>query len=150
MRILLQRVAHASVTVEQHIVAEIASGLLILVGVGDADTDADSEWLAKKVVNLRIFNDAQGVMNQSVLDMGGAILAVSQFTLFASTAKGNRPSYSAAAKGEISKPRFEQFVKQLSLELGKEIPTGVFGADMKVALTNDGPVTIWLDSKVRQ
>jgi D-aminoacyl-tRNA deacylase len=150
MRILLQRVAHASVTVEQQIVAEIAAGLLILVGVSDADTDADSEWLAKKAVNLRIFNDAQGVMNQSVMDTGGEILAVSQFTLFASTAKGNRPSYSAAAKVEISKPRFEQFVQRLSLELGKEIPTGVFGADMKVALTNDGPVTIWLDSKARQ
>jgi D-aminoacyl-tRNA deacylase len=150
MRILLQRVAHARVTVEQHIVAEISAGLLIFVGVGDDDTDTDCERLSKKIVNLRIFDDEAGVMNKSVLDAGGGILAVSQFTLFASTAKGNRPSYSAAAKGEISKPRFEQFVKQLSLELGKEIHTGVFGADMKVALTNDGPVTIWLDSKVRQ
>ncbi len=150
MRTLIQRVSRASVTVEQKIVAEISTGLLLLIGVGEDDTDADSEWLAKKVVNMRIFNDEAGIMNKSVLDASGAILAVSQFTLFASTAKGNRPSYSAAAKGDVSKPRFEQCVSRLQAELGKPVPTGVFGADMKVALVNDGPITIWLDSKVRQ
>ena len=150
MRTLIQRVSQASVTVDQKIVAEISVGLLLLVGIGEDDTDTDSEWLAKKIVNMRIFDDETGIMNRSVLDASGAILAVSQFTLFASTAKGNRPSYSAAAKGETSKPRFEQFVMRLQAELGRPVPTGVFGADMKVALINDGPITIWLDSKVRQ
>jgi D-aminoacyl-tRNA deacylase len=150
MRVLIQRVSQASVTVNQKIVAEIGAGLLLLVGVGQSDDEADIEWLAKKVVNLRIFDDEAGVMNKSVLDTCGAVLAVSQFTLFASTAKGNRPGYSAAAKGEISKPLFENFVARVSAELGKAIPTGVFGADMKIALVNDGPITIWLDSKARE
>ncbi len=150
MRILIQRVSHASVTVDQKKVAEISAGLLLLVGVGLDDSSADREWLVNKIVNLRIFDDEAGVMNKSVLNTDGEILAVSQFTLFASCAKGNRPSYSAAAKGDVSRPAFEQFVLQLRAALGKEIAAGVFGADMKVALTNDGPITIWLDSKVRQ
>jgi D-aminoacyl-tRNA deacylase len=150
MRVLIQRVSQASVTVSQQIVSEIGVGLLLLVGVGHADDEADIEWLAKKVVNLRIFDDEAGVMNKSVLDTGGAVLAVSQFTLFASTAKGNRPGYSAAAKGEVSQPLFDRFVARLGAELGKSVPTGVFGADMKVALVNDGPITIWLDSKEKQ
>jgi D-aminoacyl-tRNA deacylase len=150
MRILLQRVSHASVTVGDAIVGEIDHGLLALVGVCEADGADDIAWLANRTVNMRIFNDEAGVMNRSVRDVDGRVLAVSQFTLFASTAKGNRPSYSAAAKGEISKPLFDKFVATLAAALGKPVPTGVFGADMKVALVNDGPVTIWLDSKARE
>jgi D-aminoacyl-tRNA deacylase len=150
MRVLIQRVSHASVTVNHQIVAEIGAGLLLLVGICAADGEADIEWLTKKIANLRIFDDEAGVMNKSVRDTGGAVLAVSQFTLFASTAKGNRPGYSAAAKGDISQPLFEQFVTHMGKELGKVVPTGIFGADMNVALTNDGPITIWLDSKARE
>ncbi|MTD33523.1 D-aminoacyl-tRNA deacylase [Paludibacterium denitrificans] len=147
MRVLLQRVREASVTVDGKVSGAIGPGLLLLVGVEASDGDADIEWLVRKVSQLRIFNDDAGVMNRSVLEQGGEVLAVSQFTLFASVKKGNRPSYSRAAKGEISRPRFEQFVAGLAETLGKPVATGVFGADMQVALTNDGPVTIWLDSQ---
>lgn len=147
MRVLVQRVTQASVTVEGSITGQIGTGLLLLVGVEEADTAADIDWLVRKVSQLRIFNDEQGVMNRSVLDAGGEVLAVSQFTLFASCKKGNRPGYSRAARGEISQPMFDSFVMAMAAALGKPVPTGVFGADMQVALVNDGPVTIWLDSK---
>ncbi|WP_147693343.1 D-aminoacyl-tRNA deacylase [Vogesella mureinivorans] len=147
MRVLVQRVTQASVTVEGSITGQIGTGLLLLVGVEEADTAADIDWLVRKVSQLRIFNDEQGVMNRSVLDAGGQVLAVSQFTLFASCKKGNRPGYSRAARGEISQPMFDRFVATMAAALGKPVPTGVFGADMQVALVNDGPVTIWLDSK---
>jgi len=147
MRVLVQRVTQASVTVEGSITGQIGTGLLLLVGVEEADTPADIDWLVRKVSQLRIFNDEQGVMNRSVLDAGGQVLAVSQFTLFASCKKGNRPGYSRAARGEISQPMFDRFVATMAAALGKPVPTGVFGADMQVALVNDGPVTIWLDSK---
>ena len=147
MRVLVQRVTQASVTVEGSITGQIGTGLLLLVGVEEADTGADIDWLVRKVSQLRIFNDEQGVMNRSVLDAGGQVLAVSQFTLFASCKKGNRPGYSRAARGEISQPMFDCFVAEMAKALGKPVPTGVFGADMQVALVNDGPVTIWLDSK---
>ncbi len=147
MRVLVQRVTQASVTVEGSITGQIGTGLLLLVGVEEADTAADIDWLVRKVSQLRIFNDEQGVMNRSVLDAGGQVLAVSQFTLFASCKKGNRPGYSRAARGEISQPMFDLFVAAMAKALGKPVPTGVFGADMQVALVNDGPVTIWLDSK---
>ena len=147
MRVLVQRVTQASVTVEGSITGQIGAGLLLLVGVEEADTAADIDWLVRKVSQLRIFNDEQGVMNRSVLDAGGEVLAVSQFTLFASCKKGNRPGYSRAARGEISQPMFDSFVTAMAAALGKPVPTGVFGADMQVALVNDGPVTIWLDSK---
>lgn len=147
MRVLVQRVTQASVTVDDSITGQIGAGLLLLVGVEEADTAADIDWLVRKVSQLRIFNDEQGVMNRSVRDAGGEVLAVSQFTLFASCKKGNRPGYSRAARGEISQPMFDDFVAAMAAALGKPVPTGVFGADMKVALVNDGPVTIWLDSK---
>ena len=147
MRVLVQRVTQASVTVDGSITGQIGAGLLLLVGVEEADTAADIDWLVRKVSQLRIFNDDAGVMNRSVLDAGGDVLAVSQFTLFASCKKGNRPGYSRAARGEISQPMFDRFVQAMAAALGKPVPTGVFGADMQVALVNDGPVTIWLDSK---
>jgi D-tyrosyl-tRNA(Tyr) deacylase len=147
MRVLVQRVTQASVTVEGSITGQIGPGLLLLVGVEEADTPADIDWLVRKVSQLRIFNDEQGVMNRSVLDAGGQVLAVSQFTLFASCKKGNRPGYSRAARGDISQPMFDRFVATMAAALGQPVPTGVFGADMQVALVNDGPVTIWLDSK---
>ena len=150
MRAVLQRVSHASVTVEGEITGIIRKGLLVLVGIEDADTDEDIEWLSNKIVNMRIFNDADGVMNRSVLDEGGAILLVSQFTLHASTKKGSRPSYIKAAKPETAVPLYEAFVKQLENETGKTIQTGRFGADMKVSLVNDGPVTILIDTKNRE
>lgn len=147
MRVLVQRVRQASVTVAQQVVGSIDAGLLLLVGVEDSDTVEDIGWLVRKVSQLRIFNDDAGVMNRSVLEVGGDVLAVSQFTLFASTKKGNRPGYSRAARPEVSQPLFDSFVGELQAVLGKPVPTGVFGADMQVALVNDGPVTIWLDSK---
>lgn len=147
MRVLVQRVTQASVTVDGSISGQIGAGLLLLVGVEEADGAADIDWLVRKVSQLRIFNDDAGVMNRSVLDAGGEVLAVSQFTLFASCKKGNRPGYSRAARGEISQPMFDRFVQAMATALGKPVPTGVFGADMQVALVNDGPVTIWLDSK---
>lgn len=147
MRVLVQRVSNARVEVDGQIVGEISTGLLLLVGVEEVDGAGDIEWLTRKLLNLRIFADEQGVMNRSVLDIGGEVLVVSQFTLFASCKKGNRPSYSRAARPEISKPLFEHFVGAMSEALQKPVSTGVFGADMKVALVNDGPVTIWLDSR---
>jgi D-tyrosyl-tRNA(Tyr) deacylase len=150
MRALVQRVREASVTVDGRITGAIGHGLLVLAGLTDGDGVDDRDWLARKIVQLRIFDDDAGVMNRSVVDCGGAILAVSQFTLYASTRKGNRPSYSAAAQPGIAQPGFDAFVATLAALLGKSIPTGVFGAHMQVALVNDGPVTISLDSRVRE
>jgi D-tyrosyl-tRNA(Tyr) deacylase len=144
---VVQRVSAASVTIENKIKSSIASGLMVLLGIEDADNQEDIEWLALKIVNLRIFNDEQGVMNVSVIDSNGDILVVSQFTLHASTKKGNRPSYIKAAKPEIAIPLYESFVKAVRIILGKEVKTGEFGADMKVSLVNDGPVTIIIDTK---
>jgi len=150
MRVVIQRVAHASVTIEQKIKSKIGNGLLVLVGIEDKDTDEDIEWLASKITNLRIFNDENGVMNKSVIEEGGEILVVSQFTLHAMTKKGNRPSYIKASKPEIAIPIYEKFCREIEKLLGKEIGRGEFGADMKVELLNDGPVTIWVDSKNRE
>ena len=150
MRVLIQRTKHASVTIEGRCKSAIKQGLLVLVGIEDSDGKEDIEWLCKKIVNLRIFNDENGVMNRSVLDIEGEILVVSQFTLHASTKKGNRPSYIRASKPEIAIPLYEKFCKELSLSLGKEVGTGEFGADMKVELLNDGPVTIWMDTKNKE
>jgi D-tyrosyl-tRNA(Tyr) deacylase len=147
---VIQRVSSASVKVDEVVVGAIEKGLLILVGIEDADTQEDIDWLTSKIVNLRIFNDDAGVMNVSVKDGGGDILVVSQFTLHASTKKGNRPSYLKASKPPIAIPLYEAFVKSISLELGKPVQTGRFGADMKVSLLNDGPVTIIIDSKNKQ
>jgi D-aminoacyl-tRNA deacylase len=147
MRILLQRVNSASVTVHGGVTGAIDNGLLILVGITHADTDAVIDRMADKLVKLRIFSDDSGLMNKSVIDVGGDVLAVSQFTLYANAKGGNRPSYTAAARPEQAAPAFDRFVAVLSSKLGKLVPTGVFGADMKVALVNDGPVTIWLDSE---
>lgn len=150
MRILIQRVKEASVTIEGKINSSIEKGLLIFVGICEEDTEDDIQWLVKKATNLRIFDDEKGVMNLSVMDTKGEILAVSQFTLMASTKKGNRPSYIKAAAPEISIPLYESFCKELSEAMNKPIKTGVFGADMKVGLINDGPVTIFIDSKNRE
>lgn len=147
---VIQRVTEAGVDIGGKRVASIGKGLLILVGIEDADGADDIEWLSAKIVNLRIFNDAQGVMNLSVLDAGGELLAVSQFTLLASTKKGNRPSYIQAARPEVAIPIYDQFVRTLSTLLGKAVQTGVFGADMQVSLVNDGPVTILINSKDRK
>ncbi|WP_428826187.1 D-aminoacyl-tRNA deacylase [Azonexus sp. IMCC34842] len=147
MRVVVQRVNEASVAVDGRLVGRIGAGLLVLAGFEAADGEADLAWMAGKIVRMRIFADADGVMNRSVQQAGGEILAVSQFTLFASVKKGNRPSWSRAAPGEVSQPLFERFVEKLSGELGKPVPTGVFGADMQVSLINDGPVTISLDSR---
>lgn len=150
MRIVIQRVSEASVEIEQKIVAQIHQGLLVLVGIEEEDNLEDSNWLVSKIVNLRIFADENEVMNLSVKDINGEIIAVSQFTLHALTKKGNRPSYIKAAKPDFAIPMYEKFVQQLETELGKKIQTGQFGADMKVALVNDGPVTIIIDSKNRE
>jgi len=150
MRAVLQRVSEASVTISDNRVAEIQQGLLILVGIEDADTHEDINWLAAKISKLRIFGDAEGVMNLSVQDIGGDVIVVSQFTLHAATKKGNRPSYIKASKPEIAIPLYEAFVVKMEHELGKKVQTGVFGADMKVALVNDGPVTIIIDTKNRE
>src|SRR5258705_2075900 len=144
---VIQRVSSASVLIEGKVKAQIEKGLLVLVGIEEADNSEDIEWLAAKIVNLRIFNDAAGVMNVNILDDGGDIIVVSQFTLHASTKKGNRPSYIKAARPEVAIPVYEKFIKAIEMNLGKEIQTGEFGADMKVALVNDGPVTILIDSK---
>lgn len=146
---VIQRVSEASVTIEKEITAQIQSGLVVLVGIEEADGSEDIEWLAGKIVNLRVFNDDQGVMNVSVKDCGGEIILVSQFTLQASTKKGNRPSYLKAAKPEIAVPVYEKFILAVNSQLGKPVQTGVFGADMKVSLVNDGPVTILIDTKNR-
>ena len=147
MRSVIQRVSKASVTINGSNVSEINKGLLILLGIEELDTNKDIEWLTKKIANLRIFNDETGVMNRSLLDIDGDAIVVSQFTLHASTKKGNRPSYIYAAKPEIAIPLYEQFIAQLEFQLNKKVGTGKFGADMKVALINDGPVTIIIDSK---
>jgi len=150
MRALLQRVAEARVTVDGRVTGAIGPGLLVLAGLTEGDGADDRDWLVRKIVQLRVFDDAAGVMNRSVIDAGGGILAVSQFTLYASTRKGNRPSYAAAAPPEAAQPGFDAFVAALAAALGRPVPTGVFGAHMHVALVNDGPVTIWLDSRERE
>ena len=150
MRALVQRVREARVTIGGHVTGAIGRGLLVLAGVGASDTDDDRAWLAHKIVQMRIFDDADGVMNLSVGQAGGGILAVSQFTLYASTRKGNRPSWSNAAPPPVAQPAFDAFVHALAQELGSHVATGVFGATMDVALVNDGPVTIWLDSRARE
>ena len=150
MRIVIQRVAHASVTIEGKIKSKIGQGLLILVGIEDADDASDAEWLSKKAANLRIFDDENGVMNRSIKEIGGEILIISQFTLFASTKKGNRPSYIRASKHEHAIPLYEQFCAFIEEECGKKPGTGEFGADMKVELLNDGPVTIIIDTKQKE
>jgi D-tyrosyl-tRNA(Tyr) deacylase len=150
MKAVIQRVTKASVTIEGKTHSAINTGLLVLLGIEDADTDEDIQWLSAKIVNLRIFNDEAGVMNVSVKDNNGDILVVSQFTLHASTKKGNRPSYIKASKPEFAIPMYEKFVEKLSTELGKKVQTGVFAADMKVELLNDGPVTIIMDTKNKE
>ena len=150
MRVVIQRAGHASVTIDGTCKSAIGKGLLKLVGIEETDGQEDIDWLCKKIVNLRVFDDENGVMNKSILDIKGEILVVSQFTLHASTKKGNRPSYIRAAKPEISIPLYEQFCRELSSSLGKEIGTGEFGADMKVELLNDGPVTICMDTKNKE
>jgi D-tyrosyl-tRNA(Tyr) deacylase len=147
MRAVIQRVSEASVTIEGVKNAQIGKGLLVLIGIEDEDDSQDIAWLCKKIVNMRIFNDANDVMNDSLLDVNGDAIVVSQFTLHASTKKGNRPSYIKAAKPDEAIPLYEKFVEQLEADLGKKVGTGIFGADMKVALLNDGPVTIIIDSK---
>ncbi len=150
MKVVIQRVSQASVTIDNQIVANIQKGLLVLVGIEDADAQEDSSWLSSKIVNLRIFGDENDVMNLSVKDINGDVIVVSQFTLHASTKKGNRPSYIKASKPEIAVPLYEQFVAQIEQDLCKKVQTGVFGADMKVQLLNDGPVTIIIDSKNKE
>ena len=150
MKAVIQRVSSASVTIDSKIVAEIQKGLLVLVGIEDADTQEDTNWLCQKIANLRIFGDENEVMNLSVRDIDGKIIVVSQFTLQASTKKGNRPSYIKASKPDVAIPIYEGFVQQLEKELGKKVQTGVFGADMQVSLLNDGPVTIVIDSKNKE
>ena len=150
MRAVIQRVSKASVTIDNKIYSQIKNGLLVLAGIEDADTAEDIEWLSGKIVNLRVFNDDNGVMNVSVKESNGDILVVSQFTLHASTKKGNRPSYIKASKPEFAIPMYEKFVQQLGNDLGKTVSTGVFGADMKMDLLNDGPVTIVIDTKNKE
>ena len=150
MRVVIQRVKHASVTIDGNIKSAIQKGLLILLGIGQDDGEDDIKWLVNKVVGLRIFDDEQGVMNKSVMEIGGEALVVSQFTLMASYKKGNRPSYIHAAKHDISIPLYNNFCKELSLAMGKTVGEGEFGADMKVELLNDGPVTICMDTKNKE
>mgnify|MGYP003434938534 CR=1 FL=1 len=147
MRIVIQRVSHASVTIEGEVKSAIRQGYLILLGIEESDTSEDVDWLVRKVIGLRVFDDENHVMNRSIMDINGEILVISQFTLFASYKKGNRPSYIRAAGGDISIPLYESFISTIEVALGKEIGTGEFGADMKVSLLNDGPVTIIIDSK---
>ena len=149
MRILLQRVSEASVTVADTVVGAIQQGVLVFVGIEPTDTESDAAWLARKIVQLRIFNDAAGVPNLSLNDVNGRILLVSQFTLFAATKKGNRPSYIRAAKPDIAIPLYKKMIELLEMESGTSVATGVFGADMQVRLCNDGPITIWIDSHDR-
>lgn len=147
MRVVLQRVLSARVEVDGQVTGAIGPGLLVLSGFEESDTQTDLAWISSKLTRMRIFPDEAGVMNRSVLDASGEVLAVSQFTLFASVRKGNRPSWSRAAPPEVARPLFEQFVRQLEIDLGRGVPTGVFGADMKVHLVNDGPVTLFIDSR---
>ncbi|MEL7247799.1 MAG: D-aminoacyl-tRNA deacylase [Bacteroidota bacterium] len=150
MRVVIQRVSEASVTIDGTVKSAIGWGLLVLLGIEHEDTDDDIAWLCKKITQLRIFGDDEGKMNRSVQDINGEILVISQFTLHASTKKGNRPSYIKAARPEVAIPLYERFLDQLSIALGKEVGSGIFGADMKVRLLNDGPVTIWIDSRQRE
>jgi D-tyrosyl-tRNA(Tyr) deacylase len=150
MRVVIQRVLESHVKVDGQIIGQVGKGLMILVGIEPSDNQEDIVWLSNKIVNLRIFDDEQGVMNKSIIDISGDILLISQFTLHASTKKGNRPSYIQAAKPEIAIPLYEQFIAQLQLDLGKSIQLGSFGADMKVSLINDGPVTITIDTKNKE
>jgi len=150
MRLVIQRVSSASVSIDDKTISSIRPGLLVLVGVETGDTDEDMRWLVGKTVGLRIFNDEDGVMNRSVMDVGGDILAVSQFTLTASTKKGNRPSYIRAAGHELAVPLYEKFCEEVSATIGKPVGRGVFGADMQVSLVNDGPVTIIIDSRIKE
>jgi len=150
MRTVLQRVSKASVTVDGKVISSIGNGLLVLLGIEDADNKDDIDWLANKIMNLRIFNDENDVMNRSVLDIEGDIIVVSQFTLHAQTKKGNRPSYIKAAKPDVAIPMYETFVEVLEQKMGKKVGTGIFGADMKVELLNDGPVTILIDTKNKE
>lgn len=150
MRAVIQRVSHASVTIDSKLYSSIKGGLLILLGIEESDTEEDIEWLSAKICNLRIFDDEKGVMNLSVKEVNGDVLVVSQFTLHASTRKGNRPSYIRAATHETAIPAYEKFLKQTEIELGKPVFTGIFGADMKIELLNDGPVTIIIDTKNKE
>ena len=150
MRTVVQRVRHASVTIDEQCVASIGQGMLLLVGFEDEDEPNDLEWMAQKVANLRIFDDVDGVMNRSVKDVDGELLVVSQFTLYASVKKGNRPSYIRASKPDVAIPLYESFCETMSLQAGREVKTGIFGADMKVSLLNDGPVTIVIDTKHKE
>lgn len=150
MRLLIQRVKQASVVIDKTVKSEIKNGMLILIGIEDSDKQEDIDWLTHKVVNLRIFDDENGVMNNSIIDSGGDILVVSQFTLYASVKKGNRPSYIRSSKSDIATPLYEKFCETLRTLLKKEIFTGEFGANMQVSLINDGPVTIWIDSKNKE
>tara|TARA_B100000795_G_C22792442_1_gene437619 strand:- start:44 stop:496 length:453 start_codon:yes stop_codon:yes gene_type:complete len=150
MKIVIQRVSKASVTINDLKVAAIKEGLLILIGIVEEDTQEDINWLVRKVLNLRIFNDEQGIMNKSLLNIDGNVIVVSQFTLHASTKKGSRPSYMKAAKPDLAIPLYQQFVASIEKELNKKVQTGEFGADMKVELLNDGPVTIIMDSKIKE
>ncbi|PHI21369.1 D-tyrosyl-tRNA(Tyr) deacylase [Lewinellaceae bacterium SD302] len=150
MRVLIQRVSEASVAIEGEPTRAIGPGLLVLLGIEEADETADIEWLCGKISRLRIFGDEDGNMNKSVTDIGGELMVISQFTLFSSTKKGNRPGFTRAARPDVAVPLYEQFVKRLRFDSGTEVKTGTFGADMKVGLVNDGPVTIWIDSKDRE
>ena len=150
MRAIIQRVTQAQVQIDGKLFSEIGNGLLVLLGIEDADSDEDINWLAQKIVNLRVFNDENGVMNISLIDANFEILLVSQFTLFASTKKGNRPSYIKASRPEFATPLYEKMIAKLEALLGKKIATGTFGADMQISLTNDGPVTIMIDSKMKE
>lgn len=150
MRVVIQRVSHASVTIEGVCKSAIKEGFMILVGIEEADTQEDADWLCKKIIGLRVFDDENGVMNKSILEVGGNILVISQFTLHASTKKGNRPSYIRAAKRDVAIPLYNYFCQELSIGLGKEVGTGEFGADMKVELLNNGPVTICMDTKNKE
>ena len=150
MRTVIQRVQHCSVTIDGQLKSNIGNGMLVLVGIEDRDTQEDIEWLCKKIANLRIFDDENGVMNRSVIDTGGEVMVVSQFTLHASTKKGNRPSYIHASKPDFAIPMYESFCAEMGLQIGKNVPTGEFGADMKIELLNDGPVTILIDSQNKE
>lgn len=150
MRAVIQRVLKASVTVDNRVISSINNGLLIFLGITNSDEKSDIEWISKKIINLRIFNDENGIMNRSLVDINGEAIVVSQFTLMASTKKGNRPSYIKAAKPEIAIPIYEQFISQIEKDLNKQVSTGIFGADMKIELLNDGPVTIVIDSKEKE
>ena len=150
MKAVIQRVSNASVTVDGKTISEIENGLLILLGIENADNQEDIEWLSRKIVNLRIFNDVDGVMNESLADINGNLIVVSQFTLHEATKRGNRPSYIRAAKPDVAIPVYDKFILQIETDLGKKVGTGIFGADMKVALLNDGPVTITIDTKNKE